>query len=206
MRRRRRCHRMARWGCARRADSRPGDGRAARATRRHRPTARPRHAGRCSRSRFRRPSVARRGPGWPPRQRRTAARRWGGPEPRDNRRRTPLDLCRKSLAEHEGVDGYREVEATSSRSPIPSSAVGPRGVAPGANRPQGARDSRSSRALGSRRHGWGLAGCPLGTPAARAPAPRRRRTGSAPRGPLRRYPRPCSSGSTSWGRPTSRSR
>ena len=34
---------------------------------------------------------------------------------------------------------------SSSRSPIPSSAVGPRGVAPGANRTQGARDSRSSR-------------------------------------------------------------
>ena len=33
------------------------------------------------------------------------------PNLRDNRRRTPLDLCRKSLAEHEGVDGYREVEA-----------------------------------------------------------------------------------------------
>ena len=33
------------------------------------------------------------------------------PNLRDNRRRTPLNLCRKSLAEHEGVDGYREVEA-----------------------------------------------------------------------------------------------
>jgi len=33
------------------------------------------------------------------------------PNLRDNRRRTPLDLCRKSRAEHEGVDGYREVEA-----------------------------------------------------------------------------------------------
>ena len=28
-----------------------------------------------------------------------------------DRSRTPLNLCRKSLAEHEGVDGYREVEA-----------------------------------------------------------------------------------------------